>query len=167
MAKKVKDKRKSRKEKVKQIKDLSIPIPIEQLGGENDPCFGKLHDPRASECKRCGDSEICSIAMGQVNNMKRLLLEKKQNFKDLEELNIKPKVDKKVLRKSIKNRIREIVKMGGNKGIEIPQIIEDVWASYGKDGFSKKRIRKIMDVVVENSERIILTKNKLTWKPIK
>lgn len=164
MEKKLKTKRKPRKDKVKLIKDLTIPIPIELLGTEDDPCFGKLHDPRADECKRCGDREICAISMGQVNNMKRLLVEKSGNFKDLEELDIKPQVDKKVLRKSVKNRIREMTKMGSSKGVDIEMVVEDVFASYQKDGFTKPGIRRIIDKMATASQHIILTKNKLTWK---
>lgn len=160
---KKKPKRKARDTmKEKQI-DLNIPVPIELLGSKDDPCFAKLHDPRAQECKRCGDSEICAIAMGQANHMLRLAEHKKKSFKDLEERDIKP-ADKKVLGKSVRKRIREMLRMGGGNWVEIPEVVNDIFASYGKDGYTKKRIERILIMMEKKSNYIILTKSKAKWK---
>jgi hypothetical protein len=58
-------KRTPRKDLSKNSYDFTKPIDIFNLGGESDPCFGKLHDLTAPECMRCGDSELCQIATSQ------------------------------------------------------------------------------------------------------
>lgn len=157
-------KRKHRNKIMKTKPDLNIPINIEILGTDDDPCFAKLFDPREDECKRCGDAEICVIAMGQKNHIARLQMEKKGNFKDLEELEIKPKQTEKEIRKQIKNRARGMIKMGGGNYVDMGIIIDDVFASFGKDNFTKIRIEKIINKMVENSSFIIKKQNKLKWK---
>jgi len=74
--------RKRRTSKIKP-QEYIIPIDVTQLGSTDDPCFGKIYDPRASECKRCGDSEACIIAQQQKMLGKRDIIEKKNNFLDL------------------------------------------------------------------------------------
>lgn len=82
-------KRKSRNKLTKSNSvDLTKPIPLEKIGGNDDPCFGKLHDPTVHECQMCGDSEICSIIFAQNGHKKRLEVEKEKNFKDIQ--NLKP-----------------------------------------------------------------------------
>jgi hypothetical protein len=65
------------------------PLDISKFGTDEDPCFGKHHDPKASECGRCGDVEICSIICSQMMHVKRELIEKGQRFKDIEPLETK------------------------------------------------------------------------------
>ena len=65
--------------------DLLKPIDILSLGSEDDPCFGKLHDLKAPECKNCGDSEFCAIVKAQGLHKERLVIETEQRFKDIEE----------------------------------------------------------------------------------
>lgn len=78
-------KRKPRKKKSKdQSIDIMKPIPLEKIGTENDPCFGKHHEPSAPECNMCGDSELCAIAQSQKLHIKRGLIEDKQQFKDIQ-----------------------------------------------------------------------------------
>ena len=79
-----KKKRISRDEIDKDI-DLLIPLDIFSLGSEEDPCFGELHDLKAPECMDCGDSEFCAIVKAQKLNIKRLEIEAKQRFKDIEQ----------------------------------------------------------------------------------
>lgn len=79
-------KRKARKEpkEHKEI-DRMVPLDYEALGGIKDPCFGKHFSIKASECNRCGDSEICSMA---CNNKILLQIEQQSQssrFKDVEE----------------------------------------------------------------------------------
>lgn len=156
--------REPRKKLAKKKMDLTIPIKLEQLGSKEDPCFAKHYDPRAPECGRCGDAEICAIAMGQKNHLLRNSAEKKGSFKDIEETKIVKDVDTKVIIKSIKNRVREMVKMNNGLPMDIQLVIDDVFYSYSKDGFGKKRIRKIIDKMVENSDMLTLRKNTLIWK---
>lgn len=146
--------------------DITKPITLESLGTNDDPCFGQHHDPRNGDCQRCGDNEFCALAMGQLTHMKRLEIEKQQKFKDMEEQKILPPVDKKVIRKSIKNRIREAIKLAGSVGISRDEIIQDIFASYSKDGFKKPTIGKILDRVSSNSDRIEISinTNKYLWK---
>lgn len=62
--------------------DFSEPYPLELIGTQDDPCFGKLHDPRDPVCMKCGDSELCLIAMGQNNHQLRLEKEKESALKE-------------------------------------------------------------------------------------
>ena len=78
----MKPKRSSRKTKLAKL-DTTSPITLDMIGTYNDPCFGKLYDGKASECRRCGDSEVCLIAMGQNNHKNRDSIEAIQQFKDL------------------------------------------------------------------------------------
>lgn len=64
--------------------DLMEPIDITQFGTDQDPCFGKEYNLSTPECKRCGDSELCAIVMGQNNHIKREKIEAEGRFKDLE-----------------------------------------------------------------------------------
>jgi len=79
------NKRKPRKEIKSKDVDLLKPIDVLSLGSDDDPCFGKLHDLLASECKSCGDSEFCAIVKAQGLHKERLDIESKQRFKDIEE----------------------------------------------------------------------------------
>lgn len=83
-------KRKSRSTERKKISSEQMlePLEIEKFGSEDDPCFGKLHDLKAAECRRCGDSEICAIAMSHKGIAMRQKLEMKQEFKDMEDTEI-------------------------------------------------------------------------------
>jgi hypothetical protein len=141
--------------------DTLEPVNIEMLGTENDPCFGKHYDPRCAECSRCGDNEICAIVMAQKNTLKRAALEAEQEFKD-----IQPEVmaDKKLVRKKVKKRIRELIRMAGKKGITPEDVIDDVHVTYVVHGYTKAKVKKVLDYVVEHSDTIILTNNKLKRK---
>lgn len=160
-----KTKRKPRNKMAKKKPDLTVPLDISEYGSENDPCFGKLYDPRAPECQRCGDCEICSIVLGQNNHLLRNKIEKKQKFKDIEELGITKKIDPKVIRKSIRNRIREMARMGADKGVSITLVVDDVFASYFKDGFTKEKITRILNAMIEKSNKLTINKKKthLLW----
>lgn len=65
--------------------DLLTPIDVTKLGTELDPCFGKHYDLTTEECRRCGDSELCAIAMGKKLNVIRTKVESEGRFKDMEE----------------------------------------------------------------------------------
>ena len=82
------EKRKSRKKISKsESKDsLLVPFDVTKLGSNEDPCFGKLFLPTDPTCKICGDAEFCSIVMMQAVNIKRLKVEAKASYKDLEEV---------------------------------------------------------------------------------
>jgi hypothetical protein len=66
--------------------DFSKPVDITLFGSEDDPCFGKHHDPKDSNCKICGDSELCQLIKGQKNNLIRNKVESKQAFKDTQSI---------------------------------------------------------------------------------
>lgn len=77
-----------KKQKMTDI-DLSKPLDINIIGSKDDPCFGKHHSLTASECRVCGDSEVCSIITGQlVNSAKRSKAHREGRFKDLEEADL-------------------------------------------------------------------------------
>ena len=77
-------KRKPRKEESKKDHNMMEPLDINKIGNENDPCFGRFHDPTTQECGMCGDSEICSIVKSQKLHLKRKLIEDKKEFKDIQ-----------------------------------------------------------------------------------
>lgn len=139
------------------------PISITEFGSEKDPCFGKLYDPKHDTCGRCGDSEFCSIAMAQNNHVNRLKVEKTTKFKDIEEQNIKPTSDKKALKKEIKSLIRKMIKEAGKGGIPESIIINAVSASYGKDGFTRIGIGKIITKLHSNNSNITFKNNMYLW----
>lgn len=82
----------AKREKKQTLPDLSKqdifqPITnIESMGSNGDPCFGKEYDLSTTECKMCGDSELCAICFAQGLNKTRAELEKESHFKDLEKL---------------------------------------------------------------------------------
>lgn len=80
--------RQKRNSKIPQEQFL-VPLDITRLGSEDDPCFGKHWDPRVAECKRCGDSEACTIAMQNKLTLRRGVIEGKKSFMDL----VEPKVE--------------------------------------------------------------------------
>jgi len=156
-------KRKPRTDLIKKV-DLLKPVSIDQLGTANDPCFGKFYDLSTPECKRCGDCEVCAIAMGQKTMMKRLEIEKTQKFKDVEELDIKSKQTKKEILIELKKAIRKHVKDYGKAGVKEDIVIQYIYGAFRKDGFRKTRIRKILNKVVTNSSHITKTQNLIKWK---
>lgn len=97
----MKSDRKPRKKISKKNLDFSQPLKIDEYGTDKDPCFGKLHDLKAAECKRCGDAEICSIVFSQKIQITRNLLEESGNFKDLHEP-LNHKETKKIIIKLIR-----------------------------------------------------------------
>jgi hypothetical protein len=144
--------------------DITKPITLESLGTADDPCFGKLHDPRSGDCQRCGDNEFCALAMGQLTHQKRLQVEATQTFKDLEEKTITP-TPKLEAKKLIRKRIKEIVRIN-KKGVSRDEIIHDLFSSFSKDGFTQKSLAKILDNLVEKTDRILYDTKKQTysWK---
>jgi hypothetical protein len=82
--------------------DVMVPLQFDKLGTQDDPCFGKLHDPKADECGSCGDSELCAIAQSQKLHFKRKEIEDKQDFKDLMNLECTWKDVAKCLRSILK-----------------------------------------------------------------
>lgn len=158
-----KDKREPRKNLIKNA-NLLVPFNIEKIGNADDPCFGKLYEPSTEECSRCGDNEICAIATMQRNALKRAKIEANGNFKDMEEADLKSVVTKKELRLQVKARIREIVKLSGKNGVSIDEVVNDVNASYFREGYTKERLEKLINIMVDKSSHISKTKNNLTWK---
>lgn len=86
--------------------DLSKPL-IEVLGTEDDPCFGH-HLVTDSNCKKCGDSEVCAIITAQKLNAERKKLSKKNTFRDDEEEQIMKDRDKKIARTIRVSRKRKL-----------------------------------------------------------
>ena len=78
-----KRKRKSREVIAEQGISLVEPFDITKFGSDEDPCFGKLNDPKAPECKLCGDFEFCAIVMAESLKSRRVKEEAKTEYKDL------------------------------------------------------------------------------------
>lgn len=157
-----KEKRKPRDKEQKKVNLLVPIIGIDKFGGAEDPCFGKLYEPRAEECQRCGDCELCAISMGQLNHKLRAKEESSKNFKDIEETKIKVSGNTPEIRKEIRKAIRKIIKIT-TKEVDIEIIIDEIYAAYSKDGFMKSKIRKMIIAVCEDSNQIVLHKNKVQW----
>lgn len=138
----------TRKPRKKLSKKLNTLVPIsnvtlEQLGTADDPCFGKLFDPKTDECSRCGDSEICAIKMMQNNNLKRAEVEAKHKFKDIEEEKDPLKADPLVIKKMVRRRIKELIKLK----MKPERIAADVNATYATQGYSIRRVLKFIDII--------------------
>lgn len=141
--------------------DVLKPITIEMLGTAEDPCFGKFQDPKCAECQRCGDSEICAIMMQQNNHLKRAKIEAEGTFKDLEEKDSKL-ADPKLVRKMVRKRVRELAKLKP-KGQDIQYIIDDIHSTYVMHGYTKNKIGRLIDRMVENSETLSIKNNQIKF----
>ena len=125
-----KSKREPRKRKSKKI-DLLIPVDLSDIGTDQDPCFGKLYDLLAPECKVCGDSELCQLHHQQHLSIKRLSMEKSHTFKDVEDNKV---VDHKKVKKYYTSRID----YHGNKG----KATRETAKQFGIDKSQVKQITK-------------------------
>jgi hypothetical protein len=124
-----KKKRKAREEVIKKV-DLFKPLDLDKIGTSEDPCFGKLFDPKEEECKICGDCEICSIIMGQKLHLQRAELEKETRFKDLEEVD---------LLKDPTTIIYNRLKRAENKFVSIENLKKEL----NRKGIPKKKIQRM------------------------
>lgn len=152
--------RKARNKMSKKI-DILKPVTLDMLGTEEDPCFGKFNDPKSPECSRCGDCELCAIVMQQNLHLKRAKIEAESKFKDLEEKDMQL-ADPKKVRKMVKRRVRELAKMKPN-GQSVDFIIDDVHAIYVMHGYTKKRIRRIIDTMIEKSSQLSIKNNTIKF----
>lgn len=77
---------KNKREPREQTENINFmkPIDLTQFGTSEDPCFGKLYDATAPECKQCGDCELCFIVHGQNQHLVRGKEEGKNTFMDKE-----------------------------------------------------------------------------------
>lgn len=159
------DKRKPRTSMIKTT-NLLLPVDITKLGTEEDVCFGKLNDPKAPECQRCGDCELCQIVMAQTMHVTRAKVEKKGKYRDIEEEEIyKSKVSgNPIKKKSIKDRtnlkkaIRGMVRKF--KKIDKEALIEDIAV---QQSVSKLRVAKILRGLLKTTAKFKLIKNNLVW----
>ena len=147
-------KNKSRKPRTKEINkvDLLVPVDITKLSTDGD-CFGQLNDPKAAECGRCGDCELCQIVMAQNMHLTRDKIEKKQKFRDIEEEEIYKSIDLK-LKKSIRATIRK------HKTISQESLIEDVAVQHN---VTEGKVKRILKSLLKTTNKFKLTKNKLIW----
>lgn len=133
--------------------DIMKPIPLELIGTVDDPCFGKLNDPNAEECNRCGDCELCAIIQSQNLHVKRKAVEEKQPFKDMQTL----KVTWKTLLIEIKKRLRK-------GSLTLPQLKHRVCKRLGIQEASFDKHYKILVTKSIFKKRILLTGNTLKLK---
>jgi len=160
MAEKKTKKRKARK-KLSQDENLSllVPVDITKLGGEDDPCFGKLHDAKEDACRRCGDAEFCQIVMAQNMHKERSKVEKKGKFRDLEEKEIYDSQSPKEVKRAIRKAIREHGKLPievlfANIAIKFPATM------------TEKSVKKLFNKMLESTDKFKLSKDKnsVIWK---
>lgn len=157
---------KIRKPRNKMSKSVNLlyPIALDKFGSKDDPCFGKLNDPKASECQRCGDCEICAIVQMSSTVKLREKVEGKQPFKDLEEKELYEKMEKgrKVpIEKRIKPEIREYLRT--NKKTTYEELSEYIGNKFGSK-YNVARIKKIILKMETNSSHITTNRKTITWK---
>lgn len=128
---------------------------IYKLGTENDPCFGKLYDPKAPECQRCGDNEICAITFGQNNHKLRDKAEKNMAFLDLEEKEIDTMSNSKKAKKLIRRLINN------HKSISVEAVKQQVMS--GLD-ISEKVFEKILKKIMATTSKFKLSNGILKLK---
>lgn len=150
--------RKPRTDKIKKV-DLLYPVDVTKLGGEEDPCFGKLHDPKTPECQRCGDCELCQIVLAQKMHVTRGIIEKNGKFRDVEEekiyLNKEPiKTPLLNIKKAIRATLRK------HKKIEHTVVIRDVAAAQNT---SKVRVNKILTKMLKATDKFKLKNGYYIW----
>lgn len=119
--------------------DPLVPINLDTIGTNNDPCFGKSYDLSTKECKLCGDSELCALKMSQNLKISRKELEDKNHYKDLETLLDIPAIKKYI--RSLKRKgltRREIVNKCSTKYEAPTKDIRKIYREmYGKDSVRK------------------------------
>lgn len=106
---------KDKKKKKRDLPDISkvdpiVPIDIDSIGSNGDPCFGKGYDLTTNECKMCGDSELCCIKFAAALGKTRKELEKENNYKDLETLVDIPAVKKTIRALNRKGEDRKTIR---------------------------------------------------------
>ncbi len=134
--------------------DLMKPIPLDKIGGEEDPCFGKHYDLTATECGRCGDSEICAIVSAQKMNIKRKQIEATTQFKDLQ--NLKP------TRKQLSKALRIVLKKYP-KGKPVTILKDKV---VKKMGIHESDFDKLFPLVLKRNAKFKLKDNILKFKKV-
>lgn len=130
--------------------DLTKPLDITVFGSENDPCFGKLHDPANNICGRCGDAEICAIVQSQRQHIKRAKEDATNKFKDNEEpfleLNSLDRFLVELLKGKGKMRYakvqRETIRFFDGKDKTTPDKIKEFLLKYVKRSPKFKRTKK-------------------------
>lgn len=161
---KKKEKRVARNEQAEKI-NLLFPIDITQLGSEDDPCFGKLHDPKDPICISCGDCELCQIMHAQNNHSVREKVEKKGKFKDMEEKEIYDKMDgagqtsEKTDMKKLKKYIRKTLRRERKLSVdELTPFIQDLFPTY-----PIKKLRPLLNKLAEKSGKFTIKNDTLKW----
>jgi len=152
----MKIKRKPRNKMSKEV-NLLYPVNLEDFGTDKDPCFGKHNDPKAPECQRCGDCEICAVVQSQNMHIKRGEVEKGQKFKDINNEIKHTALDLKDIKRFIRNYLKTL------KGqyVLIDTLTNEVVINYS---IKKAKAIKIVTDLGEKSEHIKFTKNKLKLK---
>lgn len=154
-------KRKPRNKLAKKLNTLK-PVTIEDIGSENDPCFGLHYNPQEDACSRCGDSELCAIKLSQNNLIKREKAESKSSFKDIEEDKLEKK---KMERKKIRKKVLRVVKDAGKEGIELQELINQIHIAYMLIGYTQDSIERIIMRMVELDKIKMFPKTKKIYEP--
>lgn len=79
----------------------------------------------------------------QNNNLKRAEVEAKHKFKDIEEEKDPLKADPLVIKKMVRRRIKELIKLK----MKPERIAADVNATYATQGYSIRRVLKFIDII--------------------
>jgi hypothetical protein len=150
-----KGKRKARTKLSKDIQDLLVPVDVFNLGNEDD-CFGNLHDPKAEECNRCGDCELCQIYTGQKLKAIRGKIEDSGKFRDIDEKGIMGDTTKRDAKKDV----RKIIRAHGT--IEMDILVSEIVNKHPKL-MDEKSARKLIEGMSKKTDKFTIKKSKLIW----
>lgn len=124
--------------------DFMTPLKLDLIGTEDDPCFGKHHDPRTEECSRCGDSELCLIACTQNSNKSRDEIESKREFKDLTTFDP---------REPVRDYIVKVVKK--KKSVKYSKLLSVLYKKfYSNTDIGKKEFKSIIKSIINYDHRL-------------
>lgn len=136
--------------------NLLYPINLDKIGTEDDPCFGKQHDPKNEVCSRCGDCELCQIVFSNNMHKTRAKTESTQAYMDMDEKEVYDSIAKKD--KEVKAGIRTIIRK--NKKIDRAELIKRVQAQYN---LSPNKAEKIYKSLLKTTTKFKETKNQVIW----
>lgn len=134
------------------------PVKLLDLGGENDPCFGKLYSLTAPECARCGDYEACSIAT-QSRMLKEVESEESSKpFKDVQEAELITQQDKELKLKMVK-----MAKKTPNKWISLEKIVPIARTFWNLTEVEDANIFQRLSAQAKKSKKLILKGRKFKY----
>lgn len=134
--------------------DIMKPLLFTDLGSDKDSCYGKHYSIAASECKRCGDSDVCAILSQNQLHKEIAKEEKKGRFMDVEEGELLDTQNKK---------IRKLLKIKGEKTpgkwLSLSKLVPKVRDKFNLTEKDEPHILQRIVKAAEDSKNIELNKS--------